>query len=149
MGNLPLSVPPQDPARAAQSQTCEPQGALPLKAMRHWVVALLLGLALLVVLWPRPAWGVATEDATSLGANLFANHCAACHVNGGNIIRRSQTLQLKALQRRGLASAEAIAAVAANGLGQMGGYGEALGPGGADLVGLWVWQQAQKAWIQG
>ncbi|MCP9848464.1 c-type cytochrome [Cyanobium sp. Morenito 9A2] len=101
------------------------------------------------MLWPRPAWGVATDDTTSRGASLFANHCAACHVNGGNIIRRSRTLKLKALEGRGLASPEAIAAVAANGLGQMGGYAEVLGPGGPEAVGAWVWQQAQNAWIQG
>ncbi|WP_414027512.1 c-type cytochrome [Cyanobium sp. ATX-6F1] len=117
-------------------------------------MALLLGFALLVVLWPLPAGGLSADDksaqgASGQGARLFANHCAACHINGGNIIRRSQTLKLKALERRGLASAEAIALVAANGLGQMGGYGEALGPGGAEAVGAWVWQQAQKAWIQG
>ncbi len=144
MGNVPLSVPPQ-PQR--------PQ-ALPLAALRRWGLALVLGIALLVVLWPLPAWGLGAEpnsaqEVEGAGARLFANHCAACHINGGNIIRRSQTLKLKALERRGLASAESIAMVAANGLGQMGGYGEALGPGGAEVVGAWVWEQAQNAWIQG
>ena len=144
MGNVPLSVPPQ----------AQRQQALAREALRRWGLALVLGFALLLVLWPRPAWGLSAEgnsaqEAWGGGARLFANHCAACHINGGNIIRRSQTLKLKALERRGLASAEAIAMVAANGLGQMGGYGEALGPGGAEAVGAWVWQQAQNAWIQG
>jgi cytochrome c6 len=87
--------------------------------------------------------------AASRGARLFENHCAGCHVRGGNIIRRRKTLQLKALQREGLASAEAIARVAAEGRGGMSGYGDVLGPGGAEEVGAWVWQQAQNAWTQG
>jgi cytochrome c6 len=108
---------------------------------------LLLGLVALVALWPMPAWGV--SDASNQGAQLFENHCAACHRDGGNIIRRSRTLKLGALERRGLASPEAIALIAASGIGQMGGYGDALGPGGPEAVGAWVWQQAQNAWIQG
>ncbi|MEB3332449.1 MAG: c-type cytochrome [Synechococcaceae cyanobacterium] len=80
------------------------------------------------------------------GAALFDLHCSGCHPNGGNIIRRGRTLRREALERRGLASPEAIAMVAASGIGQMGGYGEALGPGGSETVGAWVWQQAQAGW---
>jgi cytochrome c6 len=68
-------------------------------------------------------------------------------VGGGNIIRRGRTLKLQALQRHGLDSAEAIATVAAGGLGQMSGYREALGgDGGAEDVAAWVWQQALQGW---
>jgi cytochrome c6 len=114
---------------------------------RRWLCTALVGLVALVVLWPMPAWGAI--DAGNLGAQLFENHCAACHRDGGNIIRRSRTLKLGALERHGLASPEAIARIAASGIGQMGGYGDALGPGGPEAVGTWVWLQAQKAWIQG
>ena len=31
----------------------------------------------------------------------------------------------------------------------MSGYGELLGPGGDQIVAEWIWEQAQKAWIQG
>jgi hypothetical protein len=31
----------------------------------------------------------------------------------------------------------------------MGAYGAVLGEGGPEAVGVWVWQQAQNAWIQG
>jgi len=40
----------------------------------------------------------------------------------------------------------AIARVAAEGQGQMGGYGAVLGDQGAIQVGAWVWQQAQAGW---
>lgn len=99
----------------------------------------LLGL-LLLCWWPRPAWGSSTASL------LFENHCAGCHVNGGNIIRRGRTLRLGALRRNGIEGPEAIAIIAAEGLGQMSGYGEALGPGGAEAVGAWVWEQALRDW---
>lgn len=105
------------------------------------------GLGLLVALgtWmpvTQPAWA----EADPSGARLFANHCAGCHVNGGNILRRSKTLKLAALKRQGLDNEAAIARIAANGLGQMGGYAEQLGAGGPEAVASWVWQQAQAGW---
>ena len=80
------------------------------------------------------------------GAALFQAHCAGCHVNGGNIIRRGRTLKMKALERQGITSPEANATIAAEGVGQMGGYGQVLGTGGAERVGLYVWQQALRGW---
>ena len=111
-----------------------------LAVCKRLLRALVLLLLAALVLWPRPAL------ATSDGAALFANHCAGCHVNGGNIIRRGKTLKLAALERQGLASPEAIAKVAAAGLGQMGGYGAVLGEGGPEAVAAYVWAQAQDGW---
>jgi cytochrome c6 len=103
---------------------------------------LLLALLALLVLWPRPALAA----PAAAGAELFGQHCAGCHIHGGNIIRRGKTLKLAALERQGLASPEAIARVAAGGLGQMAGYGAVLGEGGPEAVAAYVWQQAQADW---
>ena len=92
--------------------------------------------------------GVSRVLATS-GQELFSNHCAGCHVNGGNIIRRGRTLKLAALKKNGLDDPDAIARVAREGIGQMSGYGDVLGVGGDELVAAWIWEQAQNAWIQG
>ena len=96
-----------------------------------------LALVLLLV-WPRPV--------LADGAQLFEQHCAGCHVNGGNIIRRGKTLKLAALERQGVASPEAIAAIASGGLGQMSGYAAVLGEEGSQEVAAWVWQQALAGW---
>ena len=108
-----------------------------LRRVLQWLAVLLLAA---LVLWPRPAL------AAPEGAALFENHCAGCHVHGGNIIRRGKTLKLAALERQGLASPEAIARVAVAGIGQMGGYATALGDGGPEAVAAYVWQQAQAGW---
>jgi cytochrome c6 len=110
--------------------------------MRVWMARLLLVPMLVAVLLVGPDWALA--DAT--GAELFANHCAGCHIQGGNIIRRNKTLRLAALQRNGIDGPEAIAAIATAGLGQMSGYGDVLGGQGAQAVADYVWQQAQVDW---
>ena len=102
--------------------------------------ALALGLIMLV------SAPVRADVAGPDGGDLFANHCAGCHVNGGNIIRRGKTLRLAALERNGIHDAQRIAAIAAGGLGQMSGYGAVLGEGGPEAVATYVWEQAQLDW---
>ena len=109
----------------------------------HMMTALCMVLLSLVIT-PEVSPVLATS-----GEELFSNHCAGCHVNGGNIIRRGRTLKLAALKRSGLDDPEAIARIALEGIGQMSGYGEVLGEGGDELVATWIWEQAQNAWIQG
>ena len=83
-----------------------------------------------------------------LGENLFKHNCAGCHINGGNIIRRSKNLKISSLKRNGIDNPEAIAKIARQGIGIMSGYEEKLGDNGDQIVANWVWKQAQNAWIQ-
>tara|TARA_B100000700_G_scaffold176194_1_gene194637 strand:- start:578 stop:955 length:378 start_codon:yes stop_codon:yes gene_type:complete len=85
----------------------------------------------------------------SKGENLFIQHCAGCHVNGGNIIRRKKTLKLSALKRNGLDNPESIAKIARLGIGSMSGYEKVLGEEGDKIVANWIWEQSQNAWVQG
>ncbi|WP_396094858.1 MULTISPECIES: c-type cytochrome [unclassified Cyanobium] len=128
--------------------------------MIRWrpLLSLLVGLLLLLALilppaalgFPGPAFALEALDSEvarrDTGGRLFEAHCIGCHAQGGNIIRRGKTLKLAALERNGAANPAVIATIAAAGIGQMGGYGEALGDGGADAVAAWVWQQAQAGW---
>ena len=83
-----------------------------------------------------------------LGQNLFTNHCAGCHINGGNIIRRSKNLKISSLKNNGIDNPEAIAKIARKGIGIMDGYEDKLGDNGDQIVANWIWEQAQKAWVQ-
>ena len=105
-------------------------------------------LLLLLKLGSAEATAAAIQD-TSRGAVLFEQHCAGCHINGGNIIRRGKNLKLKTLERDDIATVEAIAAIAREGRGQMSGYAEVLGTDGDQLVAEWILLQAQNAWTQG
>ena len=92
---------------------------------------------------------LAAESNTSSGALLFEHHCAGCHINGGNIVRRGKNLKLKTLERDDIATVTAIAAIAREGRGLMSGYADVLGTDGDQLVAEWVLMQAQNAWTQG
>jgi cytochrome c6 len=105
------------------------------QALRLGVIVLI---AAVVVGAPLEVWAD--------GAALFEQHCAGCHVNGGNIIRRGKTLKLAVLERQDLASVEAIAQIASEGIGQMSGYGSVLGENGSRDVAEFVWQQALAGW---
>ena len=83
-----------------------------------------------------------------LGENLFQQNCAGCHINGGNILRRSKNLKISSLKRNGIDNPEAIAKIARQGVGIMSGYEDVLGDNGDEIVANWVWEQAQKAWVQ-
>lgn len=109
---------------------------------------LLLPLTLLTTVTPAMAADRPAAEVSSLqaGASLFEAHCMGCHIQGGNVIRRGKTLKLPALERAGLADPEAIARIAAGGIGQMSGYGAVLGEEGSAQVGEWVWLQARAGW---
>ena len=107
-----------------------------------------LVISMLIALIILCAQGVSAH-ATTDGAAVFDRHCVGCHVNGGNIIRRGKSLKMAALERNGVDSPEAIAAIARAGIGRMSGYGNVLEDGDDQRVANWIWQQAQKAWIQG
>ena len=83
-----------------------------------------------------------------VGENLFKNHCAGCHINGRNIIRRSKNLKLSTLKLNGIDNPEAIAKIARQGIGIMNGYEDQLGDNGDKIVANWVLEQAQRAWVQ-
>ena len=83
-----------------------------------------------------------------LGESLFKHNCAGCHINGGNILRRSKNLKISSLNRNGIDNPEAIAKIARQGVGIMSGYKDELGDNGDQILADWVWEQAQKAWVQ-
>ena len=90
----------------------------------------------------------------SLGENLFKNNCAGCHINGGNIIRRSKNLKISSLKRNGIDNPEAIAKIARQGIGIMNGYEDVLEDNGDQVVANWVWKEGiwtnfeVYSWIQ-
>jgi len=136
-----------------------------LPLWRRLVSLVVIFFLVLAVALPPPAFGLASvaepttttrtattntsaADPASLeaGHGLFDAHCAGCHLQGGNIIRRGKTLKLAALQRNGLDDSAAIARIAASGIGQMGGYAAVLGDGGPEAVADWVWRMALDGW---
>ncbi|BAY21041.1 cytochrome c class I [Calothrix sp. NIES-2100] len=87
----------------------------------------------------------ATADIAS-GAKIFEIHCAGCHENGGNIVRRGKTLKKKALKKYGMDSLEAISAIVTNGKNNMSAYKDRLTTEQIQDVSAYVLEQAEKDW---
>ena len=80
------------------------------------------------------------------GARIFSIHCAGCHPNGNNIIRRGKSLKKKALHRYKMDSVEAITDIVANGKNNMSAYRDKLSQQEIENVAAYVLEQAEKGW---
>lgn len=83
---------------------------------------------------------------TANGTQIFEIHCAGCHSNGGNIVRRGKTLKKKALKKYGMDSLEAISSIVTNGKNNMSAYKDRLTTEQIQDVSAYVLKQAQKDW---
>ncbi|MBF1988435.1 cytochrome c6 PetJ [Fischerella thermalis] len=102
----------------------------------------LLIFTLLTISFNQPALAADTTN----GAKIFDVHCAGCHLNGSNIVRRGKNLKLKALKKYSMDSTEAIASIVANGKNNMSAYKDRLSEQEIQDVAAYVLQQAEKGW---
>ena len=111
--------------------------------MRLFYIPLVMALMLLWLNLGSPALAEAT--ATD-GAAIFSIHCAGCHPNGGNIIRRGKNLKQRAMRRNGIESLDAIATLVKNGKNNMSAYKNQLSSQEIDAVALYVLKRAKQNW---
>jgi len=107
-------------------------------------------------------YGLSAPSAVDDGAKLFELHCAGCHVNGGNIIRRGKNLRLKALKRHGYRrgknlrlkalkrhgydSVESIVDIVTHGKNNMSAYSDRISEQDIDKLAKYVLNQAENNW---
>ncbi len=80
------------------------------------------------------------------GEQIFSVHCAGCHINGSNIIRRGKNLKKQALKKYGMDSIEAVISIVTNGKSNMSAYKDRLSEQQIQDVATYVIEQAQKGW---
>jgi cytochrome c6 len=85
------------------------------------------------------------EDTVN-GTQIFSDHCAGCHINGSNIIRRGKNLKMKALKKNKMDSIEAIASIVKVGKNNMSAYKDRLTEQQIQDVATYVLEQAEKNW---
>jgi cytochrome c6 len=100
----------------------------------------------IMVALPIGAAEIPEGAKASEGAKVFEIHCAGCHANGGNIVRRGKTLKLKALERNGYGTEEAISTIVTNGKGNMSAYNDRLTPAQIQAVSAYVLDRAHHDW---
>jgi len=107
-----------------------------------WFKVALLSWLLLLSIGGTPAFAADLPE----GAKLFEVHCAGCHINGGNIVRRGKNLKLKTLEKNGYGTVEAIAEIVTNGKANMSAYRDRLTPEQIEIVSVYVLEQANQGW---
>jgi cytochrome c6 len=94
----------------------------------------LLILAILLMIGSFSGASVWASDQLPPASTLFEVHCAGCHPQGGNIIRRGKNLKQKALQANHL------------GKGNMTAFGDRLPQQDIDAIAAYVLSQAAAEW---
>lgn len=110
--------------------------------MKNVIILILCTFCLWTINFTLPANAL---DAAP-GAEIFSFHCAGCHVNGGNIIRRGKNLKKNALKKYRMDSLAAITTIVTNGKNNMSAYKERLTTEEIQKVAAYVLEQAEKDW---
>ena len=115
--------------------------------MNHFIKRL-LAIALLALLFalPAPAFAADLPSGAPAGAKVFEVHCAGCHLNGGNIVRRGKNLKLKTLQKNHMDSITAVTEIVTNGKNNMSAYRDRLTDPQIQAVATYVLEQAEYNW---
>ncbi|WP_107666996.1 c-type cytochrome [Cyanothece sp. BG0011] len=112
--------------------------------MQFKIYSIFFTVILLLFLVISPTSALA-EDMTD-GAKIFTVHCAGCHPNGKNIIRRGKNLKLRALKRNNVDSLDAIINLVTYGKNNMSAYEERLTQDEIKMVSQYVLEQAENNW---
>ena len=110
--------------------------------MKKLITLILCTFCLWTINFTLPANALDTDP----GVEIFSVHCAGCHINGGNIIRRGKNLKKNALKKYGMDSLEAITTIVTNGKNNMSAYKDRLTTEEIQHVAAYVLEQAEKDW---
>lgn len=78
------------------------------------------------------------------GAQIFAQNCAACHLNGGNVVNGAKTLKKADLEKYGMYSTENIASQVKKGKMAMPSFLGRLNETQIENVAAYVFDHADK-----
>ncbi len=110
--------------------------------LKSYSILLTSFFSLLLIFFPASAIAEETID----GSKIFTIHCAGCHPNGNNIIRRGKNLKLRALQRNKVDNLDAIINLVTYGKNNMSAYEEKLTQDEIKFVSQYVLEQAKNDW---
>lgn len=114
--------------------------------MKKILSVLIVGFILLTSIF-HPS---ALAENTLKGSEIFSNFCAACHINGNNVVVANKTLKKEALQQYLKGYQEdpqaAIINQVTNGKNAMPAFKKRLNPEEIKTVAAYIAQQAEIGW---
>lgn len=113
--------------------------------MRKLLSILVLAIALFTI-HIHPA--LADGDVLAQGAKVFSANCAACHLNGTNVVAANKNLKAETLKQFGMDSEAAIITQVTNGKSAMPPFKGRLKEDEIQAVAAYVLAQADKGWTK-
>ncbi|MEM8505276.1 MAG: c-type cytochrome [Cyanobacteria bacterium P01_D01_bin.1] len=110
------------------------------------VLALWLAIASSTVADSLSDQATADQPSIATAESLFTENCAACHANGGNIIRRGKNLKQRAMRRNGYGEVSAITMIVTQGKGIMPSYADRLSSEEISAIAQYVHEQSEAGW---
>lgn len=114
--------------------------------MRKLLSILFVAITLFTVAIARPALADASTETIAQGAKVFSANCAACHMNGNNVIAANKNLKSAALKQYGMDSAEAIITQVTNGKNAMPSFKGKLNDEQIKAVAAYVLNKSASDW---
>lgn len=112
--------------------------------MRKLLSILVLAIALFTIrIHPALA-----DDALAQGAKVFSANCAACHINGTNVVAANKNLKADTLKQFGMDSEAAIITQVTNGKSAMPPFKGRLKEDDIQAVATYVLAQSEKGWTK-
>jgi cytochrome c6 len=108
------------------------------------ILFVLIGLVTLTI--ARPALADGSTEILTQGAKVFSANCAACHMNGNNVVSANKNLKSDALKQYGMDSAEAIITQVTNGKNAMPSFKGRLSDDQMKAVAAYVLNQSANGW---
>jgi cytochrome c6 len=106
---------------------------------------LLIAIALVSTLWAAPALADSPETIAQ-GAKVFSANCAACHMNGNNVVNAAKNLKAETLKQYSMDSEAAIVTQVTNGKNAMPSFKSKLSDEQIKAVAAYVLDQSAKGW---
>ena len=113
--------------------------------MRKILSILFVAISLLTLAIARPALADASTDIAQ-GAKIFNANCAACHMNGNNVVAAAKNLKSAALEKYAMNSAEAIVTQVTNGKNAMPSFKGRLNDQQIKAVAAYVLDRSASDW---
>ncbi|MDJ0660050.1 MAG: c-type cytochrome [Crocosphaera sp.] len=110
--------------------------------LKAFSILVTLFFLLFFIIYPTSVLAETVKD----GSKIFTVHCAGCHPNGNNIIRRGKNLKLRALKRNKVDNLDAIINLVTYGKNNMSAYQETLTQNEIKVVSQYVLEQAINNW---
>lgn len=114
--------------------------------MKKIVTAIVFAIVLSILISVRPAMADVSIDVLTTGAKVFSANCAACHINGGNVVMANKNLKKEALSQFGMNSEAAIIKQVTYGKNAMPAFKGRLTPEQIEAVASYVLAQSESDW---